>query len=55
MAFLLFYEFKKYFEHESFDEIKKRAIFIHIDVPGQEDGAADFQDDFVFPRLQVEK
>lgn len=43
----------KYFEHESFEEIKKRAIFIHIDVPGQEDGAEDFPDDYVFPRLQM--
>ena len=45
--------FQKYFEHDSFEDIKKRAILIHIDVPGQEDGAEDFPDDFVFPRLQV--
>lgn len=43
----------RYFEHDSFEEIKKRAILIHICVPGQEDGAEEFPDDFVFPRLQM--
>ena len=45
--------FQRYFEHDSFEEIKKRAILLHVCVPGQEDGADEFPDDFVFPRLQV--
>lgn len=30
-----------FINHETFEEIKKRAIFVHIDVPGQEDNAED--------------
>ena len=29
-------------EHKKFEEIKYRAIFIHVDLPGQEDNAKDF-------------
>ena len=27
--------------HETFECIKKRAVFIHVDIPGQEDNAED--------------
>ena len=27
--------------HETFQCIKKRAVFIHVDIPGQEDNAED--------------
>lgn len=33
-------------------EIKARSIFIHVDLPGQEDEAVAFPDDFVFPTIQ---
>lgn len=33
-------------------EIKARSIFIHVDLPGQEDGAADLPDDFTYPTIQ---
>ena len=39
-------------DHDTFDEIKKRSVFIHINIPGQEDGAEKFPDSFTFPTLQ---
>ncbi|GIY95567.1 uncharacterized protein ZK1073.1 [Caerostris extrusa] len=33
-------------------EIKQRSVFIHIDVPGQEDHASDLANDFNFPTIQ---
>ena len=39
-------------DHDTFEEIKKRAIFVHIDVPGQEDNAEELPDDFAFPAIQ---
>ena len=39
-------------EDESFEEIKKRAIFIHVDVPGQGDEESDLPNDFHFPTMQ---
>lgn len=44
--------FKKFVDHEAFEEIKKRSVFIHINIPGQEDGASKFPDNFTFPTLQ---
>ena len=38
--------------HETFEEIKKRAIFVHVDIPGQEDDAEDLPSDFHFPTMQ---
>jgi len=37
--------------HPSMEEIKKRALFVHVAVPGQEPGAEDLQPDFVFPSM----
>lgn len=44
--------FEKFIDHETFEEIKKRAIFVHIDLPGQEDDAENLPDDFSFPTMQ---
>ena len=30
-----------FLEHESMKELRNRASFIHVDIPGQEDGAKD--------------
>jgi pimeloyl-ACP methyl ester carboxylesterase len=38
--------------HETFECIKKRAVFIHVDIPGQEDNAEDLGPDFHFPSMQ---
>ncbi len=42
--------FMRFVDHEAFEEIKKRAIFVHVDMPGHEMGAAD-QD--AYPIIQV--
>ncbi|XP_023225591.1 uncharacterized protein ZK1073.1-like [Centruroides sculpturatus] len=34
-------------------EIKQRSVFVHVDIPGQEDHAPDLPNDFVFPTIQV--
>lgn len=34
------------------EEIRKRAAFIHVDIPGQEDGAADLPSEYVTFYLQ---
>jgi len=34
-------------------EIKERSVFIHVDIPGQEDNSADLSDDFHFPTMQM--
>ena len=39
-------------DHETFESIKKRAIFIHVDIPGQEDNAEDLPNNFQFPTMQ---
>merc|ERR1711935_1175634 len=39
-------------DHETFESIKKRAVFIHVDIPGQEDNAEDLGPDFHFPSMQ---
>ncbi|KAL5022108.1 hypothetical protein ScPMuIL_001263 [Solemya velum] len=41
-----------FLNHPSMEEITKRAAFILIDVPGQEDGAADLPPDYTFPSMQ---
>ena len=38
--------------HETFEDIKKRAIFVHVDIPGQEDNGEDLPNDFHFPTMQ---
>jgi len=36
----------------SMDDVRKRASFIHVAIPGQEPGAADLPKDFVFPKMK---
>lgn len=43
---------KNFLEHESMKHITSRAAFIHVDVPGQEDGAPDLPPDYTFPSMQ---
>merc|ERR1712106_857824 len=35
------------------EDIRKRALFIHVVIPGQEPGAADLPQDFKFPKMKV--
>ncbi|XP_041368765.1 uncharacterized protein ZK1073.1-like isoform X2 [Gigantopelta aegis] len=41
-----------FLSHYSMEEITKRAAFIHVDVPGQEDEAPDLPADYTFPTMQ---
>lgn len=43
---------QKFTDHPGFEEIKKRAILVHVDMPGHEPGATDLPDDFTFPTIQ---
>ncbi|GFY49666.1 uncharacterized protein ZK1073.1 [Trichonephila inaurata madagascariensis] len=45
--------FYTFVNHPSMTEIKQRSVFIHIDVPGQEDHAPDLPADYVFPTIQT--
>lgn len=45
--------FHDFVEHPCMAEIKERSVFIHVDVPGQEDNAGDLSDDFQFPTMQM--
>lgn len=38
-------EFEKLVEHPSMMDVKDRSIFIHVDLPGQEDRAPDLPDE----------
>lgn len=38
--------------HHAMEEIMRRASFIHVDVPGQEDEAKDLPPDYTFPSMQ---
>lgn len=44
--------FKKFVDSDSFEEVKKRSIFVHVDVPGQENLAGDLAD-HSFPTIQA--
>ena len=46
-----FFALQKFCDHEAFEEIKRRAIFVHVDVPGHEDGAEDMPEG-TFPTIQ---
>lgn len=41
---------KKFVDHDAFEEIARRSIFVHIDIPGHEDSAADLES---FPLIQT--
>ena len=45
--------FQKFIASHFFDDIRKRAVFVHVDLPGQEDDADDMGDDTPFPTMQV--
>ena len=44
--------FEAFINHPSMFSIKMRAIFVHVDLLGQEDHAADLPDNTKFPTLQ---
>lgn len=44
--------FHDFVEHPVMKEIKERSIFIHVDLPGQEDDAPDLPEDFKYPTMQ---
>lgn len=33
-------------------EVKARSVFIHLDLPGQDDNAPDLPEDYAFPTIQ---
>lgn len=43
---------KSFLQHPSMAEINKRAAYIHVDIPGQEDNAPDLPADYNFPSMQ---
>lgn len=45
--------FQDFVEHPCMAEIKQRSVFIHVDVPGQEDNAAELPSEFNFPTIQM--
>ena len=45
------FSFQKFIDTPAFEEIKKRAIFVHVDVPGHETNASDLRDG-AFPTIQ---
>lgn len=38
---------KSFLQHPSMAEINKRAAYIHVDIPGQEDNAPDLPAEYV--------
>ncbi|EEC01163.1 conserved hypothetical protein, partial [Ixodes scapularis] len=45
--------FQDFVDHPCMSEIKQRSVFIHVDVPGQEDTATELPNDFNFPTIQM--
>jgi hypothetical protein len=45
--------FVKFISSHFFDDIRKRAVFVHVDLPGQEDEAEDLPDGTPFPTIQA--
>ena len=45
--------FQRFIGSPLFEDIRKRAVFVHVDLPGQEDDAEDMGDDAPFPTMQV--
>ncbi|GAB1604018.1 uncharacterized protein ZK1073.1-like [Argonauta hians] len=44
---------KHFVDQPCMEQIRKRAVFIHVDVPGQEDGAPDLPSNYTFPSMQT--
>lgn len=42
----------QFLRHEAMEEINRRASYIHVDIPGQEDDAPELAADFNFPSMQ---
>ncbi|XP_025094988.1 uncharacterized protein ZK1073.1-like isoform X4 [Pomacea canaliculata] len=42
-----------FLNHYAMEEIMRRAAFIHVDIPGQEDEASDLPADYIFPSMQT--
>jgi len=38
---------------ESMEDIRKRALFLHVSLPGQIKGAVDLSSDFIFPSMEA--
>lgn len=38
-------EFCKFVDHPSMLDVKERSVFVHVDLPGQEDHAQDLPDE----------
>lgn len=47
------HSFRKFIASSAFDDVRKRAVFVHVDLPGQEDNAEDIPDDQTFPTIQA--
>ncbi|XP_054917186.1 uncharacterized protein ZK1073.1 isoform X4 [Dermacentor andersoni] len=45
--------FQDFVDHPCMAEIKQRSVFIHVDVPGQEDNATELPSEFNFPTIQM--
>ncbi|CAM1326105.1 Uncharacterised protein g9158 [Pycnogonum litorale] len=45
-------DFFPFIEHGSMAKIKERSVFLHVDMPGQENNAESLPDDYVYPSLQ---
>ncbi|EFX76969.1 hypothetical protein DAPPUDRAFT_321849 [Daphnia pulex] len=46
-------EFCKFLDHPSMLDVKERSVFVHVDLPGQEDYAPDLPEDFLFPDMRT--
>nr|CAH0098137.1 unnamed protein product [Daphnia galeata] len=46
-------EFCKFLDHPSMLDVKERSVFVHVDLPGQEDYAQDLPEDFQFPDMRT--
>lgn len=44
--------FVNFVDHPSMEEVKKKSLFIHVNVPGQEENAPDLPEHYKFPTLQ---
>ena len=53
MIFFLTLFVQRFIGSPLFEDIRKRAVFVHVDLPGQEDDAEEMGDDAPFPTMQV--
>jgi len=43
---------KNFVNLDCLEDVRKRSIFVHVAIPGQEPGAVDLPHDFVFPKMK---